>query len=313
MINSSNLNEFIYFIFSSIYEPINEKLLQLFHKIKNDESSVYQTLFNTFIKKEEISKYKEYEIYEHQTKIFLLLTTIKNLINKYGNVSQIFNENTNKKNILKQCLKKYDLTEKEESDNEYVNLEELSNEIKIKNENIKDFNKDIVNKFKVIKEVDEEKEEEYEENSKEIEDMNNHQILKNIDLQINEEEKEENNETNSNIDMNFNGDENDEINNEEIVEKKLNELNKKDNNNNNNDYHFQKIGKNEYLFNNKKIKANVSKNNELEIIVVETNKKYSLEDFIQLYNEEYKNNIYTKGKIDMSDEIIEEGDKIQKK
>ena len=313
MINNSNLNEFIYFIFSSIYEPINEKLLQLFHKIKNDESSVYQTLFNTFIKKEEISKYKEYEIYEHQTKIFLLLTTIKNLINKYGNVSQIFNENTNKKNILKQCLKKYDLTEKEESDNEYVNLEELSNEIKIKNENIKDFNKDIVNKFKVIKEVDEEKEEEYEENSKEIEDMNNHQILKNIDLQINEEEKEENNETNSNIDMNFNGDENDEINNEEIVEKKLNELNKKDNNNNNNDYHFQKIGKNEYLFNNKKIKANVSKNNELEIIVVETNKKYSLEDFIQLYNEEYKNNIYTKGKIDMSDEIIEEGDKIQKK
>ena len=313
MINNSNLNEFIYFIFSSIYEPINEKLLQLFHKIKNDESSVYQTLFNTFIKKEEISKYKEYEIYEHQTKIFLLLTTIKNLINKYGNVSQIFNENSNKKNILKQCLKKYDLTEKEESDNEYVNLEELSNEIKIKNENIKDFNKDIVNKFKVIKEVDEEKEEEYEENSKEIEDMNNHQILKNIDLQINEEEKEENNETNSNIDMNFNGDENDEINNEEIVEKKLNELNKKDNNNNNNDYHFQKIGKNEYLFNNKKIKANVSKNNELEIIVVETNKKYSLEDFIQLYNEEYKNNIYTKGKIDMSDEIIEEGDKIQKK
>ena len=312
MINNSNLNEFIYFIFSSIYEPINEKLLQLFHKIKNDESSVYQTLFNTFIKKEEISKYKEYEIYEHQTKIFLLLTTIKNLINKYGNVSQIFNENTNKKNILKQCLKKYDLTEKEESDNEYVNLEELSNEIKIKNENIKDFNKDIVNKFKVIKEVDEEKEEEYEENSKEIEDMNNHQILKNIDLQINEEEKEENNETNSNIDMNFNGDENDEINNEEIVEKKLNELNKKDNNNNN-DYHFQKIGKNEYLFNNKKIKANVSKNNELEIIVVETNKKYSLEDFIQLYNEEYKNNIYTKGKINMSDEIIEEGDKIQKK
>ena len=311
MINNSNLNEFIYFIFSSIYEPINEKLLQLFHKIKNDESSVYQTLFNTFIKKEEISKYKEYEIYEHQTKIFLLLTTIKNLINKYGNVSQIFNENTNKKNILKQCLKKYDLTEKEESDNEYVNLEELSNEIKIKNENIKDFNKDIVNKFKVIKEVDEEKEEEYEENSKEIEDMNNHQILKNIDLQINEEEKEENNETNSNIDMNFNGDENDEINNEEIVEKKFNELNKKDNNNN--DYHFQKIGKNEYLFNNKKIKANVSKNNELEIIVVETNKKYSLEDFIQLNNEEYKNNIYTKGKIDMSDEIIEEGDKIQKK
>ena len=311
MINNSNLNEFIYFIFSSIYEPINEKLLQLFHKIKNDESSVYQTLFNTFIKKEEISKYKEYEIYEHQTKIFLLLTTIKNLINKYGNVSQIFNENSNKKNILKQCLKKYDLTEKEESDNEYVNLEELSNEIKIKNENIKDFNKDIVNKFKVIKEVDEEKEEEYEENSKEIEDMNNHQILKNIDLQINEEEKEENNETNINIDMNFNGDENDEINNEEIVEKKLNELNKKDNNNN--DYHFQKIGKNEYLFNNKKIKANVNKNNELEIIVVETNKKYSLEDFIQLYNEEYKNNIYTKGKIDMSDEIIEEGDKIQKK
>ena len=309
MINNSNLNEYIYFIFSGIYEPINEKILKLFHKIKNDESSVYQTLFNTYITKEEISKYKEYEIYEHQTKIFLLLTTIKNLINKYGNVSQIFNENTNKKNILIHCLTKYDLTEKEENDNEYVNLEDLSNEIKIKNENIKDFNKDIANKFKVIKEVDEEKEEEYEDNSKEIDDMNNHQILKNIDLEINEEEKEE---INSNIDMIINDDENDEINNEEIIEKKLNELNKKYFNNNN-DYHFQKIGKNEYLFNNKKIKANVGKNNELEIIVVETNEKYSLEDFIQLYNEENKNNIYTKGKIDMSDEIIEEGDEIQKK
>ncbi len=312
MINNSNINEYIYFIFSGIYEPINEKILKLFHKIKNDESAVYQTLFNTYITKEEISKYKEYEIYEHQTKIFLLLTTIKNLINKYGNVSQIFNENTNKKHILKQCLKKYDLTEKEESDNEYVNLEDLSNEIKIKNENIKDFNKDIINKFKVIKEVDEEKEEEYEDNSKEIDDMNNHQILKNIDLEINEEEKEEKEEINSNIDMIINDDENDEINNEEIIEKKLNELNKKYMNNNN-DYHFQKIGKNEYLFNNKKIKANVSKNNELEIIVVETNEKYSLDDFIQLYNEENKNNIYTKGKIDMSDEIIEEGDEIQKK
>jgi len=312
MINNSNINEYIYFIFSGIYEPINEKILKLFHKIKNDESAVYQTLFNTYITKEEISKYKEYEIYEHQTKIFLLLTTIKNLINKYGNVSQIFNENTNKKHILKQCLKKYDLTEKEESDNEYVNLEDLSNEIKIKNENIKDFNKDIINKFKVIKEVDEEKEEEYEDNSKEIDDMNNHQILKNIDLEINEEEKEEKEEINSNIDMIINDDENDEINNEEIIEKKLNELNKKYFNNNN-DYHFQKIGKNEYLFNNKKIKANVSKNNELEIIVVETNEKYSLDDFIQLYNEENKNNIYTKGKIDMSDEIIEEGDEIQKK
>jgi hypothetical protein len=308
MINNSNLNEFIYFIFSSIYEPLNEKVLQLFNKIKKDESSVYQTLFNTYIKKEEISKYKEYEIYEHQTKIFLLLTTIKNLINKYGNVSQIFNENNNKKNILKQCLTKYDLTEKEESDNEYVNLEELSNEIKIKNENIKDFNKDIVNKFKVIKEVDEEKEEEYEENSKEIEDMNNHQILKNIDLEINEEEKEENNETNSNIDMIINDDEN---NNEEIIEKKLNELNKKYMNNNK--YHFQKIGKNEYLYNNEKIKAKINKNNELKIIVVETNEKYCLDDFIQLYNEENKNNIYTKGKIDITDEIIEESDEIQKK
>ena len=313
IMNYSNQNEFIYFIFSSIYDPMNEKVLHLFNKIKDDESSIYQTLFNTFITKEEFSKYKEYEIYEHQTKIFLLLTTIKNLINKYGNVSQIFKENINKKNILRQCLTKYELTEKEEGDNEYVNLEELSNEIKMKNENaLKDFNKDIANKFKVIKEVDEEKEEEYDENSKEIEEVNNHQMPKNIDLEINDEEKEENNEINSNIDMVFNDDENDENNNEEIVEKKLNEMSKKYMNNNNN-YHFKKIGKNEYLYNNKKIKVNVSKNNELEIIVVETNEKYSLEDFIKLYNKENKNEVFTKGKIEMDDEIIEDGDEIQKK
>ena len=312
IINNSNLNQFIYFIFSSIYEPMNEKVLLLLHNIKNAESSVYQTLFNAYITEEENTKYKEYEIYEHQTQIFLLLTIIKNLINKYGNISQIFNESTNKKSILQQCLKKYDLTEKEESDNEYVNLEELSNEIKIKNENLKDFNKDIVNKFKVIKEVDEEKEEECEEDSKELEEMNNNQILKNIDLDINEEEKEENNEMNSNIDMIINEDENDENNNEEIIEKKLNELDKKCANKNNK-YHFKKIGKNEYLYNNKKIKANINKKNEIEIIVVETNEQYNLEDFIQRYSEDKKKNIFTKGKIELNDDIIGNYNEIQKK
>ena len=113
-------------------------------------------------------KFKEYENYDEQTKIFLLLTVIKNLISKYGNISQIFDSEIFKKNILKQCLINYDLIEKEEGDKDFVNLEELTHEIKLKNQNeIKDYHEEIENKFRVIKEVDEDKEEENEEDEEE--------------------------------------------------------------------------------------------------------------------------------------------------
>jgi hypothetical protein len=109
-------------------------------------------------------KYKEYEKSKNlddQVKIELLLIVFKNLLKCYGNISQIFLSNTQKKNVLKSCLKKYGLVEKTESDNitPNTNTNNLSNK---KN--------DLDNKFKAIKEEDEEKEEE-------IDDIDNFKIL----------------------------------------------------------------------------------------------------------------------------------------
>ena len=181
--NISNINQLIYNISTNINGPLNEKILYLFPKIKKLESNIYQCLFNIYLTDEEIIKFKEYENYDQQTKIFLLLTVTKNLISKYGNISQIFEHENFKKKFLKQCLLNYDLIEKEEGDKDYVNLEELSREIKIKNENeIKDFNNHIDDKFKVIKEVDEDKEEE---NEEEEEDTKNKNKIKNKEDKIN--------------------------------------------------------------------------------------------------------------------------------
>jgi hypothetical protein len=262
---------------------------------------------------EDIIKFKEYENYDEQTKIFLLLTIVKNLISKYGNISQIFGNEILKKNILKQCLINYDLTEKEEGDKDYVNLEELSHEIKLKNENeIKEFNEQMDNKFKVIKEVDEDKEEENDEEEEEIKDSNEKKENKNSNTNTNnkkeskinsktnsksnsnEKNKSEENEINKNLDMDVDMDLNDiDIKDEDIIEKILLEDFKK--NYKENKYFFEKIGFNEYLYNNIKVRGLIDKDGDIKIMLEENNEEYYLDDFIKLFNEE-KDNGFEKNK-----------------
>ena len=205
--NRSNKNNFIYNLSTNINETTNEKILSVFPKIKKLENSIYQQLFNVFNTQEELSKYSEFENYDKQTKIFLLLNLARNLVKKYGSISQIYTikstVNMKKKKKLKKCLQNYLITEKEPGDKDFVNLETIN----IINKNIqKDaFNDD--NKFKVIKEVDEDKEDEndYEEQQenreyndndkeeiKEIEDENWDQIIEDVDI------IEENNNDNNN-------------------------------------------------------------------------------------------------------------------
>ena len=154
--NKSNLIEYIKYFHKSINEQINEKILYLFPKIKKAESSVHQILFDVYCTDDEVIQCKEQESHEEQNKVYLLLTIVKNLINKYGNLSQIFKDEFAKKNKLKECLINYNLIEKDEENKDYVNLEELSNEIKAQHKlnNLKEN----IDKFKVIKEVDEDKE-----------------------------------------------------------------------------------------------------------------------------------------------------------
>jgi len=313
--NKSNLNQFIYNISTNVNVPLNEKILYLFPKIKKIESTIYQCLFDIYYTDEEVIKFKEYENYDEQTKIYLLLAVVKNLISKYGNISQIFEEENIKKNMLKHCLANYDLVEKEDGDKDFVNLEELSNEIKLKNENeIKEFNEEMENKFKVIKEVDEDKEEENDEEEEEVKDDNKEEIIEDLEIEennnniegVNEIKKEEkinnleNNEEkkeqgNSDKKNNQNINENDDIdmemmNDEEIIDKILiEEFRKKYKDNK---YYFDKIGLNEYLYNDIKIKAIIDKDGDIKIIVDENNEEYYLDDFIKEFNEdenEYNN------------------------
>ena len=312
--NKTNLNQFIYCISSNINCPLNEKVLCLFPKIKKLESSIYQYLFNVYFSDEDIIKFKEYENYDEQTKIFLLLTVVKNLISKYGNISQIFKNENLKKNFLKQCLINYDLIEKEEGDKDYVNLEELSHEIQLKNEKeIKDFNEQMDNKFKVIKEVDEDKEEENDEVEEEIKEAKEeNKVNKNSDKKkeskvncksnsktnSNEKNKNEENIINKSLDMDADMDLNDiNIKDEDIIDKIL--LEEFKNNYKENKYFFEKIGLNEYLYNNVKIRGFIDKNGDIKIIMEENNEDFYLEDFIKLFNDEkedeckedkYKNN-----------------------
>ena len=237
--NRTNKNNFIYDLSTNINETTNEKILNVFPKIKKLENSIYQQLFNVFNTQEELSKYSEFENYDKQTKIFLLLNLARNLVKKYGSISQIYTikstVNMKKKKKLKKCLQNYLITEKEPGDKDFVNLETIN----IINKNIqKDaFNDD--NKFKVIKEVDEDKEEENENEEKEengeyndkdgikeIEDENWDQIIEDVDI------IEENNNDNNNCINNdksqsdFHLKENGEVNNNDINNLKNNDKEK---------------------------------------------------------------------------------------
>ena len=313
--NQSNLIHFNYNLSTNINGPLNEKILYLFPKIKKIESIIYQCLFDIYYTDEEVIRFKQEKNFDEQTKIFLLLTVVKNLINKYGNISQIFETEIIKKNMLKQCLINYDLIEKEEGDKDFVNLEELTHEIKLKNQNdIKDYNEDD-NKFRVIKEVDEDKEEENDEDEEdEIKEDNNlenkednkdkinhnnsnnsHEIKNdinnnNIDNKNIQEHEINNNQNIGQINENDNNDIdlNDDIKDEEIIEKILiDEFRKKYKDNK---YYFEKKGLNEYVYNNIKLHAIIDKYGDIKIIPDDNNEEYYLEDFMKAYNEEKKIN-----------------------
>ena len=205
--NKLNKNNFIYNLSTNINEKINEKILNLFPKIKKLENTIYQQLFNAFSTPEEFAKFSEFENYDKQTKIFLLLNLARNLVKKYGNISQVYTikntVNMKKKKTLKKCLNNYLIIEKEVGDKDYVNLET------IKTQKISEYSDD-TNKFRVIKEVDEDKEEENDgeeehgigvwsegDEVKEIGDENRDQIIEDVDFM------EDNNFDNNNINTNI--------------------------------------------------------------------------------------------------------------
>ena len=154
---------------------LNEKFIRQIIKLKKSEFKIYQNIFNLFYYDYDILKWKEEaknKKMEEGLKIDLLLVVFKNLIKNYGNISQIYLDNMQKKNILKKCFHKFNLNEKEENndnkiiiDNTYNKKEnkDINNNKNNVNKEEKEkekSNKNEIEKFRVINEVDEEKEDE---------------------------------------------------------------------------------------------------------------------------------------------------------
>ena len=144
------------FINVNINEGLNEKFLRAIIKVKKSEFKIYQNIFNLFYYEYDILKWKEQEKnkkMEENVKIELLLVVFKNLIKNYGNISQIYNDKL-KKNMLKSCLNKYGISEKnenDESDNSSNNNNLISsnnNKDKSKNNAENKDNKNDMDKFK---------------------------------------------------------------------------------------------------------------------------------------------------------------------
>ena len=130
-------------------------------KIKQKEITIFQKIFNflvpgtSYIRRNTSSEH----ILNHKI-LILQLSIIKNFVEHYGNISQIFHDDKNKKEKLKNILFKYNIIEKENKNNiiDLVSLNKINNNVRkiIKNT----FNNDVNYEFNIIKEVQEEKESE---------------------------------------------------------------------------------------------------------------------------------------------------------
>ena len=294
-----------------------ENLLNKMMKIKLKENSIYQKVFGNYDSEHNI--HNKINIFLSQKKE-MLLNLIRNIVKYYGNISQIYNKDKNKKYLFKNLLNKYGIKEKIKTDLNYINYMNKGN-------NFDD---------KVITEVDEDKENEEDEEEKK--DNNDNKFSRNTNIknikQINiqninnifndnieqEDEKIINNKenkieeiqiftfkTNTNID-----------NTNYIIKNNKKDLEENYDNNLNNLIHkilieqfsenyktnmkFVHQDKNKYSFNNKIFYAYIENNDVVlkeEINGINDNNKYTLSEFYQKYctqekNMDKSNFVYTK-------------------
>ena len=267
----------------SIFRIEQEDLINKMMNLKLQEKSIYQNIFGMGYGGEEMKNKIELLISEKKE---MMLNLIKNIIKFYGNISQIYNNDTKKKEKFKALLNKYSIKEKVKIDLNYISHIHKEN-------NFED---------KIITEVDEEKENE--EDEEETNQQNNNLIKSDENI------KDINNTKNNNI--NYIYDEN--LNN--LIKKILIEQfpqNYKTNKN------FIHLDKNRYSFENKIFLGYIENN---DIVLREeinenniSNNKYSLNEFYNKYcsidkKEKKRNFIYTK-KIRQKYIKIRYNDKVQ--
>ena len=100
--------------------------------IKLKENSIYQNIFEN-VSDEQFLQDRIKILFSQKKEI--LVNLIKNIVKYYGNISQIYNNQKTKKNLLLNLLDKYEIKEKIKIDLNYINYIHKDNNFKNKNKN----------------------------------------------------------------------------------------------------------------------------------------------------------------------------------
>ena len=146
------------FIHVNINKQANNILLKQMPKIKLNELNIFKIIFNQKINNKNKINPKEImkEKIKQQKQIQVLISLIRNLIKIYGNLSHLFENDDNKKILIKSLFLRYNIKEKEwnEGDDLFDMYEKLLKEQK--EENYHDRYQKEKEEFNTIKEEEDE-------------------------------------------------------------------------------------------------------------------------------------------------------------
>ena len=175
------------FLLNNIYTTTNSKIREPLINIKQKELNIYKTIFKLSYSENDIENYINNNKKNEENILNILLIMAKNMINQYGNITQIYHNKLDKKLKLINLLSKNKIEEKSENDKDVINLSQINK----LNNSIKKIVKSVYNtnydyKFKVIREVDEEKEDK---DSSDFNQMDEKKHVKNNTTKYNIENK----------------------------------------------------------------------------------------------------------------------------
>ena len=150
-----NINSHYKEIKVNLNSKINSKIYRNQNQTHKKELKIFQNIFNSHYFEYDILKNKEFQLTKNMNidnKLKILISCVRACVFSYGNISQLYEEDEDSKIKLKALLFKYKIKEIEEYSNIPFEIN-LNN-----NNNCNKINYDI-DKIKIIKEVDEEKEE----------------------------------------------------------------------------------------------------------------------------------------------------------
>ncbi len=142
--------------------------------IKLKENSIYKNIFGPEFEEQVMQDKIAFLISQKKE---LMLNLIKNIVKFYGNISQIYNNDINKKNLFKSLLNKYNIKEKVKIDLNYISY--IHKENNFEDKIITEVDEDIENE-----EEDEDKDDEI---NQQINNNNNQQIFYKSNVNINQQ------------------------------------------------------------------------------------------------------------------------------